>query len=509
MTRLIFTMLMLLPAAALAGDPAEPVKRFREVVKSRQLAAYREAALALRQWMMAHDPQYPIYHFAGPESWINDPNGPIYYQGRYHLFYQFDPIVAGKRIRRCWGHAVSGDLVHWEDWPVALWPDTPEDRNGVYSGNTFVADNGDLCALYTGSVSDSGWNHVTHGVLARSGDDGLTWQKKVVMPDSQRPNAHSPVHWDGVMLWRDGGLWQQLIGGTTGGKEPRGAAWLWTSPDTEHWTLRGNIAPSMKDGRYWELPYLIQLGGRYVLFVGCGGNPYWIGAYDKAAQEFRPETARRVVDSGNYYSFNLNMTDDKGPGGARRQLMHGWVTGPPSPTKTIPYWQGAHSIPRVLRLVDNRLWQNPVPEIETLRGRHVTGDDCAKVRSDTLEIIATFRPGTAKAFGVRVRVSADGKDFARVVYDEDRARFGVDGPLLKRTPGIVQAGWQDSLLPKGSPVTMRIFLDRSIVEVYVNGVAYTARTFAAADAKGIEFFAEGGSVESQKMEMYEMQSMWQ
>ena len=78
-----------------------PVHRFRKVVKSKDRETYAEAALELRHWMMAHDPHFPTYHFTGPESWTNDPNGPIYYRGRYHLFYQFDPIVEGKRSKRC------------------------------------------------------------------------------------------------------------------------------------------------------------------------------------------------------------------------------------------------------------------------------------------------------------------------------------------------------------------------------------------------------------------------
>jgi beta-fructofuranosidase len=183
--------------AVFAAD--EPVDAFRAVVRSRDVKEYSAAALKLRRWMIANDPYYPKYHFVAPESWINDPNGPIYFDGRYHLFYQFDPIVDGRRSKRCWGHAVSSDLIHWKDWPVALWPDTPEDRNGVFSGNTFVAGDSSLCALYTGNVAS---HKESHGILARSTDGGLTWRKKVVMPNSRRPNADSPAHWDGF-VWRE------------------------------------------------------------------------------------------------------------------------------------------------------------------------------------------------------------------------------------------------------------------------------------------------------------------
>ena len=97
-----------------------PVEAYRAVVQSKDKPTYARAALDLRHWMIENDPHMPVYHFTGPECWINDPNGVIYHKGVYHLFYQYDPIVNGKRSKRCWGHAVSKDLVHWDDWPIAL-----------------------------------------------------------------------------------------------------------------------------------------------------------------------------------------------------------------------------------------------------------------------------------------------------------------------------------------------------------------------------------------------------
>ena len=335
-----------------AADDSSP-DQFCKLIRTTDVATVSSAARTLRLWMIGHDPYYPKYHFTGPYGWINDPNGPIYYRGRYHLFYQWK--ADGRFGKVSWGHAVSTDLVHWRDWPVALWPDIPQDRNGVYSGNTFVTDDGSLAAIYTGNVDG---HKETNGVLAHSSDDGLTWHKQCVMDNSQRPNADSPVHWDGF-TWKEGGLWHQLIGGTAGGPDARGVAWMSTSPDLVNWTRIGSLAPSIKLGAFWELPYLIPLDHRYVLLVGAG-NPYWVGDYDARKMTFTPDSpSTRPVELGDYYSFNLNMTDNRGPDGERRQLMHGWVTGIPTPTKGVPYWQGAHSIPRVLHLRDNRLWPGP------------------------------------------------------------------------------------------------------------------------------------------------------
>jgi len=481
------------------SDAAEPVAAFREVVKSKDIDTFSHAALRLRRWMIENDPQRPIYHFTGPESWINDPNGPIYYRGKYHLFYQFDPIVDGKRSKRCWGHAVSRDLVHWVDWPVAIWPDTRYDREGVYSGNTLIDDNGDLCALYTGNVAG---HREAYGMLARSRDGGLSFEKKMVMANTQRPNKDSPVHWDGF-VWKGRDAWCQLIGGTTGGEGRRGAAMLWTSPDLERWTFRRNIAPSIKRAAFWELPYLIPLGGKHVLLVG-NGNPYWIGSYDEAAMVFMPDDPTpKMIDTGSYYSFNVNMVDDKGPAGTRRQLMHGWVTGPASPTKNVPYWQGAHSIPRVITLRGDRLLQHPVAEIESLRAKHFEFHDLSgphlleDVRGDALEIMATFDPAGGARFGFQLRVGTDGKAAVTVAFDPSSGRFDING---RKQPSYVEPG---------QFVTMRVFLDRSIVEVYVNGCAQTARVFAPPDALGLKVFPLGEDAKLKSLSVWKMKSIWE
>jgi len=486
-------------------DSKSPVEAYRAVVKSKNKAIYSRAALELRKWMIKNDPHYPIYHFTGPESWINDPNGVIFHKGQYHLFYQYDPIVDGERSKRCWGHAVSNDLVHWEDWPIALWPDTEYDSLGVYSGNMVIDDNGIPTVLYTGSAAPG----VTYGLMARSYDDLLTWEKNMVMDDKQRPNKSSPVHWD-AQIWKDDNSWFQLIGGTENNK---GAAHIWSSPDLENWTYCKTIY-SQDYGDYWELPYLVDFDKKYALFIGCKYNPdffnpYWLGEYDKNSLTFTPDNKQpQSADNGIFYSFNLHMTDNKGPAGKKRQLMHGWITGPESPNKTVPYWQGAHSIPRVLTLKGDRLWQEPIPEIQSLRGRYYDIKDLSKknmlngIKGDALELKMTFAPGTAKRFGIKLRVSDDKKSYACVYFDAKSGTFGIDGNVLKAQP-------QKSYLKTGENVSMHIFLDRSIIEVYINGNVQTTRTFPAPDARGLEMFVENGSAELKNLEIWEMKSMWE
>ena len=169
--------------------------------------------------------------------------------------------------------------------------------------------------------------------------------------------------------------------------------------------------------------------------IGQEYNPYWVGTYNAKTMLFTPDLLQpRFMDKGNYYSFNPNMVDNKGPGGSPRRIMHGWATTDPSPTKTVPYWQSAHSIPRVLTLKDGRVWQEPIAEIYTLRTEHQSfrnievtqesGDLLKTVKGDALEIIATFKPGTAQRFGLNVRSSEDNPG-VQVWFDEWELTFGA------------------------------------------------------------------------------------
>jgi sucrose-6-phosphate hydrolase SacC (GH32 family) len=183
----------------------------------------------------------------------------------------------------------------------------------------------------------------------------------------------------------------------------------------------------------------------------------------------------------------------------------------------VPYWQSAHSIPRVLSLCGRHVVEQPIPEIEVLRGRHQRREAVAvepgkggylpDVQGDALEIAATLdRAASAAArVGLKLRVSADGKQAVRVWYDLETDRFGMDGVVTKQASawaGILRDG------PAGQAVTLRIFLDRSIVEVYCGGAALTGRTFSDPEALGVDLFAEDGPALLESVDVWEMQSMW-
>ena len=474
--------------------------------RSKDPVEFAKEAMAIRRIMSA-DPHRPTWHFIAPIGFMFDANGPILYKGQYHLFYLQYPFKGtGRSNVCCRGHAVSKDLVHWKDLPIAMWPDSPWDRTAVFSGNTVIDDKGIPTFIYTGNNS----HKTALGVLARSYDGMLTWKKKLVM--DKPPYPGTPVHWDG-QIWKDGGMWHQLCGGAYKGA---GAAVLWTSPDLERWTYRNRIYTTRKYGRFWELPYLLDFGAKHVLIIGVVPVRYWIGKYDKKKFEFTPDKIEaEILDpSGQYYAPNPHMVDNKGPGGSKRTIMHAWVRGGKSPTKEVPYWDGMHAIPRVLTFEDGRLTQRPIPELQALRYGHKrlaersvdssTPGLLKGITGNALEIVASFDPrnATAKRFGVKLRVSKDTRKHVTVYYEPSTRRFGVGGSVV----GPPIAAKTD--FPANGPVTLHIFLDHSVVEVFVAGRAITKRTFTDPADHGLDAFSDGGKVRLKSLDVWKMKSIW-
>jgi len=458
-------------------------EEFRKVIHTKDIAEYRAKALALRREMLARDKNYPRYHFVQPEGWMNDPNGLIYFGGKYHVFCQYSPTTEEegvfhaapmsyeKRHRlMCWGHAVSGDLFHWQDMPVAMWPDTYHDQTGVFSGNTIIGPEGLPYAFYTGNVRD---HDEQYGVCAKAQDRDLNaWEKQVVMDTPPYPGT--TVHWD-AQMWKRGDTYYQLIGGCRDG---RGAANLFTSSDLEHWEFVSTVFDDPY-GDYWELPYLLEFDGKYALLVGTMfKNMYWVGDFDYETLKFTPDHTEPLnADCGMYYSYNPSMVTPDG-----RRIMFGWVTGMYSPSGNVPYWQGLHSIPREIRLVNGVLSQCPAREIETLKTERLAVD-----ASGSENLI----PDAGGAYVFRFTLPAGSvTEDIRIELLTDHC----DTPDEKRTPAeflITPAGdvtfrgsetvTTPAMFDPALETKVQIFVDGSVTEIYAecDGIsrAMTGRYF--------------------------------
>jgi beta-fructofuranosidase len=460
---------------------------------------------------LAGDMHRPIYHFLPPSNWMNDPNGVSQWDGRYHLFYQYNPLAARWGAIH-WGHAVSADLVHWLDLPIALSP-TPggPDADGCWSG--CIVDNGGVpTMLYTGLRDGA-----QRPCLATSHDGLLTWRKHPGNPVIAEPPADvDAVDFRDHCIWREGDTWYQVIGGKIDGVG--GAALLYRSRDLVEWEYLHPlcVGDQAETGMVWECPDFFPLGEKHVLLISpipLRKTLYMVGTY--ADHRFTPERIG-VVDAGGHYYAPQSMRDAQG-----RRLIWGWVwEGRDEPAQLAAGWAGVMSLPRVLTLLpDGTLGSAPAPELELLRERHWGWRDLrlssaihalAEVQGDALEIGVEFAPNDATAFGIDVRCSDARTEYTRIVYDRARQRLEIDRSQSSASPADQHDLYGGTLaLEAGESLILRVFVDRSVIEVFANGrLCLTSRVYPSATSLGVALFAQGGSVDVSTIDVWKLGSIW-
>ncbi|HWQ15373.1 MAG TPA: glycoside hydrolase family 32 protein [Roseiflexaceae bacterium] len=462
----------------------------------------------------AGDPHRPAYHFLPPANWMNDPNGLIHWRGQYHLFYQYNPNGAFWGTMH-WGHAVSPDMVRWRDLPIALAPGPePYDAAGVYSGITVVHE-GAPTIIYTATAGE----RYEPSVALAVGDEALvTWRKDPANP-VLRPPTDPDIHdFRDHSAWREGEWWYQVIG--AGIRGVGGAILLYRSRDLRAWEYLGPacVGTSEESGETWECPDLFELGGRHVLLVSpipLGRAIYFTGAY--ADHRFTPELQSELDLGGSLYAPQT-FRDAHG-----RRILFGWLREErPRTAQEAAGWSGVMSLPRVLTLLpDGSLGQAPAAEVETLRGRHTALAAMplapgltalpADLPGDRLEVLAEIDVGSAAAAGLALRATPDSAERTLVYYDRPGARLVVDrthASLDSETARDVRAC--PLALAPGEPLRLRVFVDRSAIEVFANGRACLAsRVYPTRmDARGAQLFAEGAGARLLALDMWEMTAVW-
>jgi len=484
---------------ALAGGDCGPGRP----ETARQLAAMRDR--------LDGDRSRPRYHVTPPANWLNDPNGLIEWNGRYHLFYQYNPAGPFHNTIH-WGHAVSDDLVTWRDEPVALAPspDGP-DRDGCWSGCA-VDDDGTPAVLYTG-----GHGRTQLPCLATADDDSLRrWHKHDDNPVIEEPPAGVPIleteHWEAEFrdhcVWRENDTWYHIIG--TGLEDGCGGALLYRSEDLRNWRYEGPLLTGEKaDGTVWECPELLDLGDKRLLHVSNYEEVvYFLGELREGAFEVEH---RGVLDHGDFYAPQSLWDGD-------RYLTWGWL--PEARDLGAQWdagWSGALSLPRVLVTGDDgRLRQRPAPEIETLRERRLadleatTLDDERRtlgVRGRAVEVQFEVALTDASAFELSVFESPDRSERTPVRYTQegellvDRSRSSDDERATVDTQRM-------PVTPYDEPLSVRAFLDGSVVELYVNRRdCLTSRVYPTrADGTGISVAAEDGRATVRSLSAWELGS---
>lgn len=440
------------------------------------------------------DPYRLDYHLMPPVGLLNDPNGLIQFNGTYHVFFQWNPFET-THGKKAWGHYTSRDLINWTMEPAALVPDAWYDKNGCYSGSAIEHD-GKMYLFYTGNVKDDEDRRSTYQCLAVS-EDSIHFEKKgpvLHLPDGYTPHFRDPK------VWKTDGGWLMILGAQN--EEGHGEAVIAASENLVDWKFIGPIAGSgingLEDfGYMWECPDLFELGGRDILIVCPQGLEadgdkyhnlfqagYFTGAFDSSMYTYSHGDFKELDRGFDFYAPQT-FTDGSG-----RRILIAWMGITDDDEQDQPTisrnWIHGLTIPRVLEMKGDRMMQNPVPELRELRDERVS--HAVMLNPETSfhagieplsEICMDFKDDITDGFEMVLR------NDVRVIYDGQR--FIIERRKFSGE-GREQRAFQLEQL-----ANLRIFLDRSSVEIFVNGgeEVCSSRFFPEVDERNIELKARG------------------
>lgn len=452
------------------------------------------------------------YHAMPPIGWMNDPNGFNYAFGRYQLFYQFHPYSAVWGPMH-WGHLSSDDLIVWHDEPVAIAPDAPYDGAGCFSGSSYF-EGGKLYLMYTSVCGDRQTQ-----ALACS-EDGVTYEKLgLVIPSEKIPSDCLVTDFRDPKLFVKDGLYYSMIGATA--KNGAARILLYKSADMKDWDYAGTVLEECR-GTICECPDYFVLDGREVVLtnpqnMACDGikyqnfhaNLYFIGRLNFSTGKFEKAYEGELDKGFDFYAAQTL----KAPDG--RRIMIGWMSMWDRTNVTAEDgWAGCMTLPRELSVIDGKIYQQPVREIERYRGMHYR---VAKKRfagelplpdfGAAQEICVAFDIGTAEKVGLKLfkgesRVTYLYYDAKTNLVVFDRTQMGkafAHGPAEKDAyVRYADVNIKDGILK------MRLFLDVSSCEAFLGDGerVMTANIYADAGDDKHCLFAEGGDATVVSLDLY-------
>ena len=470
----------------------------------------------------------PGFHLSVRIGWMNDPNGFSFYNGKYHLFYQYHPYSSSTGPMH-WGHGVSTDLLHWEYLPAALAPDEFYDRDGCFSGSAVTLEDGRHLLMYTGVLRerqrDGGLCEIQTQCLAVG--DGVDYEKyegNPVLDEKDLPEGSSRFDFrDPKMYKREDGSYDCVVGNR--GADGSGQILLYTSPDGFQWNFKKVLtANHSRFGSMWECPDFFRLDGKWVLLTSPqdmlpqgfeyhngNGTLCLIGDYDQETDTFTEEHNQSIDYGIDFYAPQTVETPDG------RRVMIGWMQNWDACGIRTPQelWSGQMSLPRELSIQNGRLYQRPVRELETIRknkteykGILVSGEICLKgIQGRKTDMELNIRPGSKdklyRKFAVRFaqneqyRTSLSFRPHESVLKI-DRKFSGSRRAIIHQRRSLVRS--------EEGQLKLRIILDSFSAEIFVNDgeqvLSVTMYTDLA--AKGISFFADGQvSMDITKYDLWE------
>ncbi|MGL5722255.1 MAG: glycoside hydrolase family 32 protein [Brevinema sp.] len=418
----------------------------------------------------------PQYHFTPKKNWINDPNGLCFHNGRYHLYYQYNPFGVCWGCMH-WGHASSTNLLDWEDHPIALAYDNEFDKDGCFSGSAIEKD-GLLHIMYTGvkyhnvklnehnipvQADPNGFTPAQ--IHAVSKDGGLTFEKTLPPAIPVDKHAH-PVHVRDPKVWKTKeGFYRLVLGNTE--NQRQGSLLFYRSDDLISWTYEGKWT-SPDFGWGWECPDFFELDGYDVLiFSPMGAGPeecsnlslYLIGHMDWETFDFRWEKKGFVDECFDIYAPQSFLHEN-------RRIMIGWLRMlTPFPNDDFC---GMMTLARELSVREGFLCSYPVAELEQKRvslyqKKETTHSITTKSACYDLETeFSGDKPFSCQLSGAK-------NETLKVDYNEKTSVLTIDrSGVLNGYQGMVGANSIRIPLPRKQSHQLRIVMDHSVAEFFVD-----------------------------------------
>ncbi|MEC0124894.1 glycoside hydrolase family 32 protein [Paenibacillus pabuli] len=450
------------------------------------------------------------YHIQPITGLLNDPNGFSYYQGYYHLFYQWFPLGTEHGMKY-WYHTRSTDLVDWENVGIGIHPGDTYDSHGAYSGSA-IEKEGQLYLLYTGNTRDRDWIRHPYQCLAIMDESGSI--TKVDQPViSEVPSGYTE-HFRDPKVWQQGDTYYCVIGAQR--VDQTGCTVLYHSSDLRNWTFLGEIHTGLPNfGYMWECPDYLEMQGQGVLIFSPQGiesqgdeyqnifqSGYLIGGpLDLQTRQFEHGPFQELDRGFDFYAPQTMQAPDG------RRILVGWMGLPDLEYPTDKSgWAHCLTIPRQLSLREGKLIQQPVSEMVKLRGdsegtpMEFTIDNETRSFPDfagmAYELECEIRDFDAEVVGIELRASAEEKTVLQ--YDRltqkvvlDRSRSGA--ALADQNGNVRRCTLNADVLK------FHVFMDSSSVEIFVNDgeEVFTSRIFPRKESVEIRFFAQGGKAEFQ------------
>ncbi len=502
---------------------------------------------------LSTDKYRPVYHYVNPEGNLNDPNGLCFWNGYWHLFYQAYPP---EDPRQHWGHAISRDLVFWRDLPYAIYPN-PE--RAVFSGTTLVEEDR-VIAMYHGTLAGN--------MVAVSKDPFLlNWEKvsgNAVIPLLSNSGFSQPYSVFDPCIWKKNGIYYSLSGGRVNGDlggSPIRANFLFRSKDLYNWEYLHEFVEGDRFtliGDDGACPYFWPIGDRYILnfFSHMSGGQYLLGDYDKLNDKF-------IVTSGGKYNHGA-----VGPGGVHAPSATPYGEGNilimfnMNPGKQTEGWNQIMTLPRRLKLISKDiLGQEPAADFSQL---HYGGKklenlklpankeiELKNIKGNAMEINAEIDMLHSQVVEMNILRSPKKEEYTKIVIYKDKGfskgleyKSGDGTVMLPSDLLVALTGQQNlhhgaratqslisiesdqsSILPDvkirppetaafpldpGENINLKIFIDKSVVEVFVNGKQCVAiRVYPGRDdSVGVSLKAHSREALLKSLDAWQMKSIY-